>query len=174
MTNPATTNDILPNDRDEHSSDADDGGPSDVDRQFKALLAGLRTSLPGAQTLFAFLLVAPFQGEFRTLSVAQQAAYSTAFYGSGLAVVLLISPSVHQRMRAPSTGLDRHSKRHLIIATWLTIVGTAAMGVATIATVHLVSSLAYSSGTALIVASAATVVIAWAWGYLPLVSFRRQ
>ncbi len=155
----------------------DSSGTTDddsVDTQFRSLMEGLRTSLPGVQVLFAFLLTAPLQSAFGDLDRLQRTMFGIAFYASAAASLLLIAPSVHQRVRAPQTGLRRHSKRHLIITTWITIGGTLFMGVAITATVHLVSSLAYGDGTALAAAGAAGVVTLWAWVYVPLVTFRRS
>ncbi len=148
-------------------------GDSDVDDQFRALLEGLRTSLPGVQVLFAFLLIAPFQGEFNSLTTVERAAFLVAFYSSATASVLLIAPSVHQRMRAPASGLQRRSKRHLIVATWLTIVGTVAMGLAVCATVYLISSLVQEGSVAFAATACVVAVLAWAWFYLPLIAFSR-
>lgn len=149
----------------------DDAGDDHVDRQFRSLLEGLRTSLPGVQVLFAFLLVAPLQSAFADLSSVERATFATAFYASGAASVLLIAPSVHQRLRAPYTGLRRRSKRHLVIATWVTIVGTIAMGIAIVATTYLVSSIVFDSSLAAIATAALAAALAWAWFYLPLVTF---
>ncbi len=148
--------------------------PSKVDEQFRALLEGLRTSLPGVQVLFAFLLTAPLQSSFSDFTGLETGAFSVAFYASGTASLLLIAPSVHQRLRAPMTGLERHSKRHLVIATWLTIVGTVAMGIAIVATVLLISSLVFTTMLAVVAAGALAGLLAWAWFYLPLVSFTRD
>jgi len=151
----------------------DDRTSGDVDEQFRALLEGIRTSLPGVQVLFAFLLVAPLQGAFDDLGPSGRAAFSVAFYASGLASILLIAPSVHQRIRAPFTGVRRQSERHLRIATWLTIVGTVAMGLAIAATTYVVSSLVFAPGAAAIASALIAGVAAWAWFFLPLVTFRR-
>ena len=144
----------------------------DVDERFRALLEGLRTSLPGVQVLFAFLLTAPLQGEFSSLNDLSRAAFATAFYASGVASVLLIAPSVHQRLRAPATGLRRRSERHLVIATRVTIVGTFAMGIAIVATIYLVSSIVFDNGLAVMAATAMGAVLAASWFYLPYVTFR--
>lgn len=146
----------------------------DVDEQFRALLEGLRTSLPGVQVLFAFLLTAPLQSAFADFDGFERSSFAVAFYSSGLASILLIAPSVHQRMRAPATGIERHSRRHLIIATWITIVGTVAMGVAIVATTLVVSSFVFGRGTAFLTGTAIALVAAWAWCYVPLVTFRRR
>lgn len=160
-------------DSDETSNTRRDRGV-DVDEEFRALLEGLRTSLPGVQVLFAFLLTAPLQGGFADFDRFERTSFGVAFYASGLASILLIAPSVHQRMRAPATGIQRHSRRHLIIATWITIVGTAAMGVAIVATTVVVSSFVFGRGAAFVTASLIAAVAAWAWSYVPLVTFRRS
>jgi hypothetical protein len=148
-------------------------GANTVDDQFARLLEGLRTSLPAVQVLFAFLLTAPLQRGFDDIDGVQRSAFATAFYASGLASVLLIAPSVHQRIRAPSSGLIRRSKRHLIWATWVAIVGSVVMAVAVLATVFLVSSLVFSTLAAAIASTLVAAVLSWAWFYLPLVTFHR-
>lgn len=151
-----------------------DDSANDVDRQFLALLEGLRTSLPGVQVLFAFLLTAPLQQRFTTLDSRERVAFAIAFYGSALASLLLIAPSVHQRMRAPLTGIRRRSHRHLMVATWLGIAGTVAMAVAVMATVYLVSEVAFDNNAAITSTAVLSATLAWSWFYLPLVRFERQ
>ncbi|NND76278.1 MAG: hypothetical protein HKN44_14865 [Ilumatobacter sp.] len=146
---------------------------STIDDHFRALLEGLRTSLPGVQVLFAFLLTAPLQSRFSDLGDGERLAFAVAFYSSALASVLLIAPSVHQRVRAPISGVERHSTRHLQIATWVTIVGTVAMGVAIVATVCLVSSIVFDGSSAAIATAAIAAAMSWSWFYLPLITFRR-
>lgn len=145
-----------------------------VDQDFQSLLAGLRTSLPGVQVLFAFLLTVPLQTSFAELERGSRIAFSIAFYASGLASVLLIAPSVHQRIRAPHTGIQRRSKLHLIIVTWLTIAGTVSMGIAIAATVYLVSSVAYDQTIASLAAAGLAAVLVWSWFFLPLITFRNR
>ena len=43
------------------STSPGDDATTDVDDQFRAILEGLRTTLPGVQVLFAFLLTLPLQ-----------------------------------------------------------------------------------------------------------------
>lgn len=151
---------------DEHSN-------SSVDDQFLALLEGLRTSIPGVQVLFAFLLTAPLQTQFGDLSQHDKAAFSIAFYAAGIASVLLIAPSVHQRVRAPSTGIRRRSKQHLVWTTWIAIVGSIFMGIAMIATTYLVSRLTFDATPAAIATGVTAATMLWAWFYLPIVTFGR-
>ncbi len=153
--------------------DTDEGRATEpsVDDEFRSLLEGLRTSIPGVQVLFAFLLIAPLQGAFDKLTSGERAAFAIAFLSSGIGSVLLIAPSVHQRVRAPSSGLTRHSKQHLIWATWVAIVGSVVMGIAVSATVYLVSSLVFDQAVAAVSTAAVVAILLWSWFYLPLVTF---
>ncbi len=153
---------------------SDSTGGDDIDEQFRSLLEGLRTSIPAVQVLFAFLLTAPLQGEFDTLSSGERIAFAVAFYASGTASVLLVAPSVQQRVRAPATGIQRHSKRHLIWATWLGIVGSIAALVAISATVYLVSSIVFDARIAVVAATLITALACWSWLFLPIVTMRSR
>lgn len=151
---------------------ADTKEETTVDEQFRALLEGLRTSIPAVQVLFAFLLTAPLQGKFDTLTDAERLAFAVAFYASGAASVLVVAPSVHQRMRAPATGMQRHSERHLAWATWLGITGSIAALIAISATVYLVSNIVFDTTAAIVAATLFTSLSCWAWVFLPIVTFR--
>lgn len=144
-----------------------------LDDQFRSLLEGLRTTLPGVQVLFAFLLTLPLLPAFDQLTNPERWAFGIAFFGSALASVLLIAPSVHQRVRAPITGIRRRDPSHVTAAVRLAITGTVAFIVALVAAVYLISSLIMPAPYLTVLA---TVIIAgvagWSWFYMPLVQFR--
>jgi hypothetical protein len=146
----------------------------EIDDQFRALMEGLRTTIPGVMVLFSFLLILPLQNAFADLSSPNTIVFYLAFASAAVSSVLLIAPSVHQRVRAPISGIKRTSWNHVMYATKLAIAGTVAFLVAIVAVVYLVSSLVFSDGLAV----AATVVIgavaSWAWFYLPLIRFSRD
>lgn len=146
--------------------------PNDIDDAFRALLEGLRTTLPGVQVLFAFLLALPLQSSFADLTSPQRTAYFVAFFGSALASVLLIAPSAHQRLRAPNTGVHRRSAGHLAHAVKLSIVGTVFFALALGAAVYLVTSFMLTTTAAMLTTSVVVALAAWAWFYTPLVTFR--
>jgi hypothetical protein len=146
---------------------------NDVDDQFRAILEGLRTTLPGVQVLFAFLLTLPLQAAFAEIRDVERYAYYVAFFGSAMASVLLIAPSAHQRLRAPISGVERRSRRHLRITIVLTNAGTVLFAVSLAAAVFLISTLVLRQSLAFAATIAVTMVIAWSWFYLPLVSFER-
>lgn len=149
-----------------------DKSDNDVDDQFRALLEGLRTTLPGVQVLFAFLLTLPLQAAFVEIRDMERVAYYIAFFGSAMASVLLIAPSAHQRLRAPVSGVERKSERHLRITVLITIAGTVIFAIALTAAVFLISTLVLTDSVAVAATIAVMAVIAWSWFYMPLVTFR--
>ncbi|HSJ84748.1 MAG TPA: DUF6328 family protein [Acidimicrobiia bacterium] len=144
-----------------------------VDDQFRSILEGLRTTLPGVQVLFAFLLVLPLQASFAQIEDLSRFAYYVSFFGSALASVLLIAPSAHQRLRAPITGVQRRSITHLRLTIFLTILGTIAFAISLAAAVFLISTLILRTDAAIAVTVAVAVVIGWSWFYIPLVTFQK-
>ncbi|MBT8208148.1 MAG: hypothetical protein HKN07_07545 [Acidimicrobiia bacterium] len=144
-----------------------------LDDQFRSLLEGLRTTLPGVQVLFAFLLTLPLLPAFDRLTTAERWGFAIAFFGSALASVLLIAPSVHQRVRAPISGIRRRDPSHIRAAVRLAISGTIAFIVALVAAVYLISSLIMPVPSLTVIATSAIAGVAgWAWFYMPLVQFR--
>jgi len=150
-----------------------DDGDRSVDDAFRAILEGLRTTLPGVQVLFAFLLILPFQQSFASLSTVEKTAYFVAFFGSAIASVLLIAPSAHQRLRAPRSGVRRRSERDLAFTVRLTIAGTVVFALALAAAVYVVVSLVVGSGVAALGAALVGLAVAWAWFFVPIVTFDR-
>lgn len=156
------------------SSEAQDGEREKLNDQFRALMEGLRTTIPGVMVLFAFLLILPVQTSFGDFSDANQVVFYVAFLSAAIASVLLIAPSVHQRVRAPISGIERKTSRHVMFATKVAIAGTISFVVSIVAVVYLVTALVFTNW----IATTAAVVLAgtasWAWFYLPLVSFDRD
>lgn len=145
-----------------------------VDDEFRALLEGLRTTLPGVQVLFAFLLALPLQSAFAELAGPPRSAYYVALYSSALASVLLIAPSAHQRLCAPHSGVRRRSDDHLTTAVRMTIGGTILFLIALSASVYLVSDVMLPRSAAIAATAVVAMLAAWSWFYVPLVSFRRR
>ncbi len=146
---------------------------SEVDDHFRAILEGLRTTLPGVQVLFAFLLTLPLQSAFAQIRDVERIAYYVAFFGSAMASVLLIAPAAHQRLRAPITGVQRRSRKHLGMTIFLTNAGTIIFAISLAAAVFLISTLVLRDDYAIAATVAVAAVIAWSWFYVPLVTFQR-
>jgi hypothetical protein len=153
-------------------SDKEERTPEEVDDQFRALMEGLRTTIPGVMTLFSFLLILPFQAPFGDLTTANNLVFYIAFFSAALSSILLIAPSVHQRVRAPISGIKRRTLSHVMTATRLAIVGTVLFLVTISSVVFLISSIVIDDLFASIATAVAAGVAGWAWFYLPLVSFR--
>jgi hypothetical protein len=143
-----------------------------VEEEFRSLLEGLRTTLPGVQLVTAFLLTVPLYETYRTLDRPERVAYYIAFVSALVSSVLLMAPSSHQRLRSGDTVARRH-RSHLEVAVNLTIVGSASFAIALTAVAYLVSSIVLGAALAAAVAAAIAVVCLWSWYYMPLVSFRR-
>lgn len=154
-------------------NDLRDGGAGDVDEQFRSLQEGLRTTLPGVQLITAFLLTLPFYDRFDDLVTHERIAYYTAFMSAITGSLLLMAPSAHQRLRADD-GVARHSRRHLLVAVRITVLGTVALLVAIAAVAYLVASVVLNTPTAIVLSLTLTAVGAWSWFYLPLVHFERK
>src|SRR5438270_13550170 len=69
------------------------------DRNLNELMGELRVALPGVQVLFAFLLVAPFNQRFSTVSAFERRLYFGTLLCTLLASILLIAPTVVHRLR---------------------------------------------------------------------------
>ncbi|NND04471.1 MAG: hypothetical protein HKN91_16975 [Acidimicrobiia bacterium] len=156
-----------------HKSSGDDS-VSEVDDQFRALMEGLRTTIPGVVVLFSFLLILPLQSPFGELSKGNRYVFYAAFASAAAAVVLLIAPSVHQRVRAPISGIRRSSKTHVMFAGKMAIAGTVCFLVSIVTVVYLVSSLVLTGTLPAIATSVIALVAGWAWFYVPIVTFRER
>lgn len=109
----------------------------DVDEMFRGLLEGLRTTLPGSQVLLGFLLTVPLQAGFGELGDVNRAAFLVAVVATALASILLIAPSAQARARYPASGLRRRTVRHVEVAAYLALAGTAVLAVGMTAAVFL-------------------------------------
>ncbi len=146
---------------------------NEVDDAFRAVLDGLRTTLPGVEVLFAFLLTAPLASGWADLATNEKMAYYIAFFSSAIATILLIAPSAHQRLRAPKSGVKRRSHRHLVFTVRMTIAGTAVFAVAIAAAVYLVTAIILQNTAAAALTASIAGLVAWAWFWVPLVHFER-
>ena len=146
---------------------------TDADDQFRAVMEGLRTTIPAVTVLFGFLLALPFQSDFGEIGTVDRFTYALAFLSTAVSSILLIAPSAHQRVRALMTGIPRRSEEHVKVAVALTVAGTVILLVAIVASTYLVSSVRLGSAGAAAVLAMTAGLGAWSWFYLPLVTFRK-
>ena len=144
-----------------------------VEEDFRSLLEGLRTTLPGVQLVTAFLLTIPFYDKYDQLGHSERVSYYIAFATALTASVLLTAPSSHQRLRADG-GVARRHRHHLDVAVHLTVLGSVLFAIALCAVAFLVSSVVVGSPFSLVVTAGIALTLGWSWYYLPLVAFRRD
>jgi hypothetical protein len=135
-----------------------------LDRNLQEMLGELRVALPGVQVLFAFLLVAPFNQRFGTVSSFERALYLCALLLTLLASILLIAPTMIHRI------LFQLGEKAYIVRTAnrLAIVGLGVLAAAMTCAVLLVAH--YLFGPAVSIVTTALVVggFALTWFVFPI------
>jgi len=143
--------------------DPDESPKQRLDRELMELLNEVRVALPGAQVLFAFLLVLPFQERFRDLTDLQVNLYAGALMASAAAIALLIAPSSYHRF-----NFRRPMKERMIRwANALLLIGMALMAVGVTLAVALVMGLALGDLPAALLAGGTALWFAWFWFAVP-------
>ena len=134
------------------------------DRNLTELMSELRVALPGVQVLFAFLLVAPFNQRFSTLSHFERRLYLVTLLCTLLASSLLIAPTLQHRLE-----FRRGEKAYLVRAgNRLTILGLTVFAVAMTCAILLVTHYLFGATTAIITTAVVGACIALIWFVIPL------
>jgi hypothetical protein len=136
----------------------------ELDRELVELLNEVRLGLPGVAVLFAFLLGLPFTSRFDGLSWVQKASYLIAFFATTAAIVLLVAPPIHHRIRWRQHDKDALLRRSNV----LSLAGFTCLGVALVACVLLVSQLVLPSPLGVVVTAVVGVTVAGLWFGLPV------
>jgi hypothetical protein len=145
----------------------------EVEEEFRSLMEGLRTTLPGAQLVTAFLLTVPLYEKWDQLIRQERVAYYVAFVCAVLGTLLLMAPSSHQRVRTRD-GVARRHRRHVKAAAKIATAGSLLFGTAIVAVAFLVVSFVLGTTMAVVVAGVVAAAWLWSWYYLPLVSFEKD
>lgn len=152
---------------------SDRAGGDDLDDEFRSLLEGLRTTLPGVQLIAGFLLIVPFQVSFSDLTSAERGAFHVAFISALTGSLLLMAPSSHQRLRAKGGDrVSRQTPHHVAVAVRLSTAGSALFALSLVAVAYLVASVVLNTAVAVLLTAVVAVVALWSWFYLPLVAWR--
>ncbi|WP_157965929.1 DUF6328 family protein [Euzebya rosea] len=149
------------------------GTDGSVEEQFRSLMEGLRTTLPGVEVLVAFLLTLPFQSGFTDLDQYQRGAYLVSLVAAASSAVLLIAPSAHQRVRSVERGgrVARKHEQHLRTAVHVALAGTVLASVAIVAAMYLATSMVVSRGVAITLAVVLGLLASWTWFGIPVFTF---
>jgi hypothetical protein len=140
-----------------------------LDRELIELLNEDRVALPGAQVLFAFLLVLPFQPAFQQMTALQKDIYAGALLSSAAAIALLIAPTSYHRI-----NFRRPMKEAMIRwANGLLVAGLGFVVLGITLSVALVLDLALGALPAILLSLLTGAWFVWFWFAVPLLRRRR-
>ena len=136
-----------------------------LDRNLNELLGELRVALPGVQVLFAFLLTVPFSQRFAKVTAFQEKVYFATLLLTAIASALLIAPTSHHRLQ-----FRQQAKFHIVrTANKFAIAGLAALALAMIGAVMLITDFLFAKSTTIVVTALTTLLFAVAWYAHPVV-----
>lgn len=135
-----------------------------VDRNFQELMQEIRVAQTGVQVLFAFLLTLPFTSRFEKVAGGVKPLYFSALVLSAVSAVLLVAPTIQHRLLF---RLD--DKAYLLRrAHLLAIAGVAALGLAIVASLMVVTDVLYGVRTMYVVLVLGAIFILWIWVLVPI------
>lgn len=135
-----------------------------LDRNWNELLSELRIALTGAQVLFAFLLVVPFNTGFARATHFERDTYFVTLALSALATALLITPTAEHRFL-----FRLEDKRHLVfVSSRLAIAGLALLALAIGGALMLVSTKLFGETAGLVTLGIAELPLGVLWFAFPL------
>lgn len=136
----------------------------ELDAEWSELLEEHRVAMPGAQVLFTFLLILPFQNRFSQLTDVQEYVYFSGFISAAIAIVLLITPTASHRIQ-----WRQHDKETLLRnATLTSIVALVFLALAMTASIFLVADFLFDVPTTLIATIVIAALFTWFWFALPI------
>jgi hypothetical protein len=135
-----------------------------LDRNTAELVQELRVAGTGIQVLLAFLLVAPFNQRFKSLTAFERGDYFITLVCIATAAVLLIAPSVHHRLM-----FRRGEKGYLVkLGTRLTIIASAFMAVGLAGIIVLITHMLFGGAAAIAAGAVAAALLGAVWFAIPL------
>ena len=134
------------------------------------MLQELRVLIPGVQVLTGFLLILPFDQEFRSLALAEKWVYLAAFVSGITSLILLSAPAAQLRFERPLRDRARFKE----YATRMTIIGLIPLSLALILTTQLIVERTLGATTAIIITACVAVLLAAVWWVWPLMGLRAR
>ena len=151
---------------------ADENRILEFEREWTEFLNEVRTTIPGVQLLFGFLLTVPFTSRFETTPFTVRAAYLACFLTTAGACAFLIAPSVYHRIHWRRDIQDK--EQMLTTSTRFAITGSALLAASMSSAVFCVLWLLFPHEVAVAVSVFITALFAWLWFGLPLVRRMRR
>lgn len=139
-----------------------------VDRELIEMLNELRVALPGAQVMFAFLLVLPFQQRFENVGDLAGAVYFAGLASAAISIAFLIAPAAFHRINL-RRGVDE-KERMLFVNTKLTLVGTVFLAIGMSCSIFLIADVLFGEAVAALAAAAMALLIGALWYVLPILA----
>jgi hypothetical protein len=149
------------------ATNATDGDEEERER-YRELLEELRTILPGAQVLFAFLLTVPFSSGFAEVDQTGKIVYLVALASVAASAVLFWAPAAHHRLAA---DVDRTVRVRYGVRTQLVGLALVAVGVA--AGLLLVVRFLFDWRAAVAISGSITALVILLWVVRPLIDQSR-
>jgi hypothetical protein len=157
----ATPNATTPQPKDESR---DETPLEKLDRNTVELLNELRVAGAGVQVMFAFLLIAPFNGGFARLSSFERTTYYVTLLFVAAGATLLIAPSVQYRVL-----FRQDEKRYLVrLGNRSAIAGMACLAVGLTGILVLITDLLYGGIATVIVGVLTATAIGGLWFAVPM------
>lgn len=142
--------------------------PPDTDT-LADLLAELRILLQGAQVLTSFLIILPFNVNFRDVAAPERWVYAATFLCSLVSLVLLSAPALHHYLRRPM----RHPEEFKGTATRLVRAGAVFMTLALVLATRLVAARVVPGILTWLLPGGLALLLLWVWWLVPLRHERR-
>lgn len=127
--------------------------------RYRELLEELRTIIPGAQVLFAFLLTVPFASRFSGVDELGKIAFTASLMAVTGATVLFTAPAAYHRL---ADRTDRRGRLRFGVRTVL--IGLVLLAISVTCAVFVVVRFLFDStvlGAALAIATAISAATAW-------------
>jgi len=160
--------DADPEDADPEDDDGEESEKERLNREFDQLLTELRVALPGVQVLLAFLLTAPFADGFDRIDDDGRRVFLVAVVFAASASILLISPTVHHRLRFRQGAKEQMVLTGNVIA----LAGLGALGLAIACATYVLGDSAFPDTQARLLGPGALLLALVVWFIVPL-GFRR-
>ena len=137
---------------------------ADLDREHEELFHELRSIIPGAQVLFAFLLTVAFSNRFEAMTEFQRDVYFITFLLSAMTLVLLLAPTAFHRVR-----FRRRDKEVMLrVANIEAIVAMGLMSLSMSSVVLLIADLMFETAIAWVLAIVSLLVASLVWWAYPI------
>ena len=133
----------------------------DDDERYRELLEELRTIIPGAEVLLAFLLTVPFASGFSDVDLVGKRVFAVALVSAAVSTLLFLAPAANHRVANGSRRRQRlHDGRIIVLG------GMALLACAISAAMFVVIRQLFGNGVVAVAAAGLILTTAVATWYL--------